>query len=71
MQVDLYDFFGGQCYACLEDKLQTSVGNARLMDRQAVLLKGRSGKPPGPQTLFLEVCKAALKGQMSLFQEPT
>jgi hypothetical protein len=55
IQVDLYDFFGGQCYACLEDKLQTSVGNARLMDRQAVLLKGRSGKPPGPQALFLEV----------------
>eukprot|EP00197_Chlamydomonas_leiostraca_P002355 CAMPEP_0202857952 /NCGR_PEP_ID=MMETSP1391-20130828/688_1 /ASSEMBLY_ACC=CAM_ASM_000867 /TAXON_ID=1034604 /ORGANISM="Chlamydomonas leiostraca, Strain SAG 11-49" /LENGTH=411 /DNA_ID=CAMNT_0049536817 /DNA_START=153 /DNA_END=1388 /DNA_ORIENTATION=+ len=46
--VDLYDFFGGQCYACLEDKLGATVANARLMDRQAVLLKGRGG-PPVPQ----------------------
>jgi len=44
--VDLYDFFGGQCYACLEDRLDSSLSDVRLMDRQAVLLKGRHNTPP-------------------------
>eukprot|EP00983_Pelagomonas_calceolata_P035763 1119362-Pelagomonas_calceolata.AAC.3 len=31
--------FAGQCYACLEDRLDSSLSDVRLMDRQAVLLK--------------------------------
>jgi hypothetical protein len=56
-QVELWDYWGGTCYQCLEPRLGETVSSSRLMPHQQLLLRVRQNSPsPTAEICLCETC---------------